>query len=130
VPIIDNDALSRSTKHISEFKHAGHVGIKVAPSSTAGFEAPGHSKEPNLLHIRKQERRVVDYIKKIKWIDVECILNPKKDASWKTVGGVYAIPMDESLSSGGWAAVYFSFLIIVGWLAGWAVPCFGFNAKS
>jgi hypothetical protein len=57
VPIIDNDALSRSTKHISEFKHAGHVRIKVAPSSTAGFEAPGHSKEKDLLHIRKQEKR-------------------------------------------------------------------------
>jgi hypothetical protein len=57
VPIIDNDALSRSTKHISEFKHAGHIRIKVAPSSTAGFEAPRHSKEQILLHIRKQYRR-------------------------------------------------------------------------
>jgi hypothetical protein len=54
MPIIDNDALSRSTKHVSEFKHARYICIEVTPSSMAGLEAPGHSKKRLLLHMSNQ----------------------------------------------------------------------------
>jgi hypothetical protein len=53
MPIMDNDALSRSTKHEFKFDHTRYVCIKITPSSTARFEAPGHSMEQGRLHISK-----------------------------------------------------------------------------